>query len=95
MSNFQCAKCPDPTLNAIRVVGVIIVALLFLAAIIIVNVRKKKENNLSILTRIFTNYVQLISTAFTFNVSMPSAFSGIFSQSDRIGTPNESFFSFD
>jgi hypothetical protein len=95
LSGFEWARCPDPTLNAIRVVGFIILAMMFLAAIIVVNIRKTKENQTSILFRILTNYIQLISAALSFNIKLPGSFSNVFSQSERFGSPNESFFSFD
>jgi len=50
---------------------------------------------MSILFRILTNYIQLISAALTFNIRLPSSFNNVFSQSEKIGSPNESFFSFD
>lgn len=95
LSNYECVKCPDPTMNMIRVVGFIILALLFLILIMVINIRKKKENQFSILLRIFTNYMQLISAAMTFNISLPTSFQAAFSQTDRFSSPNETFFSFD
>jgi len=95
LSNFQCGKCPNSTLNFIRVVGFSIIALLFIACIMVVNIRKKKENEFSILLRIFTNYIQLTTAAMTFNIDLPSSFTDSYSMSDRVSSPNESFFSFD
>jgi hypothetical protein len=77
------------------VIGVVILALLFLTGIIIVNIRKTKENNFSILLRIFTNYLQLLTASLAFNINLPSSFTGIFSSSGRLSAPQESFFSFD
>jgi hypothetical protein len=88
-------KCPDPLVNVIRTVGVIILALIFLCILIFINVKKKKENQFSILLRIFTNYIHLISTTFAFSVQMPSNFSDMFTQIDKVTSPNETFFSFD
>ena len=94
-SNYEWLKCPDSTLNIIRIIGFVILALLFISAILFVNIRKKNENQFSILMRIFTNYIQLISVSLTFNISLPNVFNDVFSQTNRVGTPNESFFSFD
>lgn len=94
-SGFKCSKCPDPILNAIRVVGVIIISLIFLALLIYVNLRKKKETQYSILLRILTNYIQLISASLSFNLNIPTSFDNMFSQVDRISSPSETFFSFD
>jgi hypothetical protein len=82
-------------MNAIRVIGVIALALLFLVGIMVVNIRKTRENSTSILLRILTNYIQLMSAAMTFNIEIPSGFTDAFSQSEKVGSPNESFFSFD
>jgi hypothetical protein len=82
-------------INAIRTVGVIILALLFLGILIFINVRKKKENQFSILLRIFTNYLHLISTTFAFSVQMPDNFTSVFAQVERVSSSNETFFSFD
>jgi hypothetical protein len=95
LSNFAWAKWPGFAVNAIRVIGVVILALLFLTGIIIVNIRKTKENNFSILLRIFTNYIQLLTASLAFNINLPSSFTSIFSSSDRLSAPQESFFSFD
>jgi hypothetical protein len=95
LSNFAWTKWPSFSMNVIRVIGVIILALLFLTGIIIVNIRKTKENNFSILLRIFTNYIQLLTASLAFNINLPSSFTGAFSSSDRLSAPQESFFSFD
>jgi len=60
-----------------------------------VNIRKKKENNFSILLRIFTNYIHIMTLSLSFNIELPPSFTGIFQQSDRFAAPSESFFSFD
>lgn len=82
-------------MNALRVIGVVIVALIFLAVIIVINVKKKKENQFSILLRIFTNYIHLISAATSFSIDIPSNFSDTFSRVEGVSSPNETFFSFD
>ena len=95
LSGFQWSKWPDSVMNAIRVVGVILAAFWFLVLLIFVNLRKRKDNQLSILFRILTNYIHLISATLSFNVKIPSSFTGFFSQVNRISSPNETFFSFD
>ena len=93
--NFQCQKCPDATLNSIRVAGFLILVWIFLSGIIIVNIRKKVENEFSILLRIFANYIQLVTLSLSFGITMPSDFADIFNQSSSVGSPNQSFLSFD
>lgn len=82
-------------MNTLKVIGFVIISLIFLAVIVIINVRKKKENQFSILLRIFTNYIHLISVANSFNINIPSDFSNIFSRVEGVNSPNDSFFSFD
>ena len=95
LSDFQWSKCPNPTLNALRVFSVVLISFLFLLLLIYINLRKRKENQFSILLRIFTNYIHLIAASLSFNVKVPSNFSSMFHQVDRVSSPNETFFSFD
>ncbi|CAI2370757.1 unnamed protein product [Moneuplotes crassus] len=94
-ANFQCGKCPNKLMNAIRVIGLQILVLTFLGLIIVVNFKKKTENQLSILLRIFTNYIQLISASISYNIDFPKSFNDLFSLSDRLSSAEYSFFSFD
>jgi hypothetical protein len=71
------------------------VAFAFISTIVIVSIRKKKENNFSVLLRIFTNYAQLLTASLSFDTNLPDGFINIFSLPDRFTAPNESFFSFD
>ena len=95
LSNFEWSKWPNPILNVIRVAGAITIALMFISAIVVVNIRKKKENNISVLLRIFTNYVQLMTSSLSFNSNLPQTFTKVFSTSGKVSSPQESFFSFD
>jgi hypothetical protein len=82
-------------LNALRVFGMIGLIVFFLVIIIVVNIRKKRESQMSILLRIFTNYLQLIATALSFDFKYPSFIIDTFYIVDRVGTSSESFLSFD
>ena len=94
VAEFQCAKCPDPVLNAIRVVGVVIIAFVFLLILISINIKKRKESQMSILLRIFTNYLQLISAALSFNMSFPSVVTDLFYPIEKMSS-SDTFLSFD
>ena len=94
-SNFECSKCPSRIVNAIRVAGYQLLALIFLSGIIIVNIKKRKENELSILLRILTNYIQMVTAAITFNIKFPTSFNEIFSQTDKFSSADQTYFSFD
>lgn len=92
---YECEKCPDPTLNVIRVIGFMLLIIFFIVILIIVNIKKKKESQLSILLRIFTNYLQLIATAMSFNLQYPSFIVEMFYPVEKVGSTSESFLSFD
>ena len=82
-------------LNTIRYIGFLAIAMGFLFMIIIINIRKSKENQFSILLRIFTNYTQLITAVLSFNIKFPASFSDFSSQSGKLSSPEQSLFSFD
>jgi hypothetical protein len=63
--------------------------------LITVNSSKSRASELSILMRIMTNYLQLISAAFSFNIRYPTIVSDIFYPIERIGSSSETFVSFD
>ncbi|CAI2369222.1 unnamed protein product [Moneuplotes crassus] len=94
-SNYECLKCPSKVVNAIEFIGLQIFGLFFIYFIIIVNIRKRNENQFSILMRIFTNYTQLIAAILSFNIKFPNLFENVSSQSDRVSSPERTFFSFD
>ncbi|CAI2369723.1 unnamed protein product [Moneuplotes crassus] len=95
LADFQCSKCPSPALNMFRIIFVATFAFLFLLLLIYINLRKTKESRMSILLRILTNYIHLITVSLSFNVRIPTNFTSMFSFMNRISSPNETFFSFD
>lgn len=94
-TNNMCLKCPSPLWNTIQVVASQLIAVGFLSFIIIINIRKKSENQFSILLRIFTNYTQLLSAILSSNVKLPWSFEVFSSESSRISSADRTFFSFD
>ncbi|CAI2370495.1 unnamed protein product [Moneuplotes crassus] len=93
--DYECSKCPNPVLNAIRVVGAALLVFAFLCFMIIINIRKTKESNLSVLFRILTNYIQIVSTSISLTANYPSSVTSFFSIVDEIGSSSETFLSFD
>ena len=91
---FEWSKWPNPIYNAIRVIGVLILAFIFLMLLIAINIRKTKESQTSILLRIFTNYLQLIAAAMSFNLRFPSSITSIFLPVNKISS-SDTFMSFD
>lgn len=92
---YECEKCPDPVYNAIRVFGLIIIIAIFFVILVIINIRKKNESQMSVMFRILTNYLQLISTTLSYGFSYPSIIYDIFAPVEDAGTTSQSFLSFD
>ena len=63
--------------------------------LIITTIKKKKENQTSILLRVLANYLQLITAANSFNLKFPDGFTEIFGSIEIIGASSDAFFSFD
>jgi predicted outer membrane repeat protein len=91
----EWAKCPNPAFNAIRVIGLILLVFLFIMVIIVTNIRKTKESQMSTLLRILTNYLQLLTLSMSFDVSYPDSLSDMFIPVSRIGASSSTFLSFD
>jgi hypothetical protein len=62
---------------------------------IIVGIRKKKENQQSILLRILVNYFQLLTAALSFDLKFPTVLTEIFYPVQKIGASSEAFLSID
>ena len=95
VANFECSECPDPALNAIRVIGVIMAVFVFFMIIIAINVRKTKESQVSVLFKIMTNYLQLITTTMSFSTRFPENITSMFSAFEEVGGASDTFLSFD
>jgi len=63
--------------------------------IIIVNVRKTKESEMSIQLRILTNYMQIVTTTMSFSTKYPTTFTDMLVPVQTIGDSSESFVSMD
>lgn len=95
MNDFECQKCPNQVLNSIRVIGVLLIVFVFFMIIIAINVRKSKESEISVLFRIMTNYLQLLTTSISFSSNFPGTLTDIFIPIRRVGGASETFLSFD
>jgi len=95
VGNFKCQRCPDPLMNAIRVIGVGLLVFGFFMMLISINVRKTKESELSVLLRIMTNYLQLLTTSLSFSTSFPTSLTDLFLPVKSVGSSSDTFLSFD
>mmetsp|Transcript_30589 Transcript_30589/g.30077 ORF Transcript_30589/g.30077 Transcript_30589/m.30077 type:complete len:83 (+) Transcript_30589:16-264(+) len=82
-------------MNALRILGLITLVGSFFVIMVLIGIKKKKASQHSILLRILTNYLQLLTTALSFNLKFPPALTKIFYPIERIGTSSEAFLSFD
>ena len=76
-------------------IGLVILVFMFIFLIIIINIRKTDESQISVLLRIFANYLQLISSMMSLNIKIPASITSIFSPVNQIGASSEVFLSFD
>ena len=95
LANYECSKCPDPIMNALRIAGLVALVGSYFIVMIVIGIRKKRESQQSILLRILTNYLQLLTTALSFNLKFPTTLTQIFYPVERIGSSSEAFLSFD
>lgn len=95
VGNYQWAKWPNVILNAIRVIGLILLVWVYMTALVSMMLRKKEESQRSILMRIVTNYLQVITAVLSYNINFPSTMKDILSSSDLVGSSSEPFVSFD
>ena len=94
-SGNQCAKWNVAMINVLKFVGLILSAFVFLTTLIIILIRKKKENQTSILMRILTNYFQLISISMTLKFKFPVSLSQIFGGIETLGSTSDTYLSYD
>ena len=72
----KCSKCGDATENFLKLFGIFIVIIIYVSALIWINLRKSKDSSYSILFRIMTNYIQVVGTTATFNLAWPDEILG-------------------
>ena len=82
-------------MNGLRISGITIAILMFLTALIIMNIRKKTESEQSTLMRIMTNYLQVISTTLALNSNSPDTITDMFVPANILGSSSEAFVSID
>ena len=75
--------------------GLMILVVIFLVILVLVNLKKTEESEKSILMRIMTNYLQVITTFVSFNISFPDLLSQLFTPAERLGSTSTPFVSFD
>ena len=74
IGDHECSLCPDPMINSLRIISVLVITLCLILMLIFFNIRKHKESEASIVGKIVTNYLHMISTSASFNIAFPSQF---------------------
>jgi hypothetical protein len=95
VSTYEWDQWPSPVINAIRLVFLMLLSLAFLLALIVTTIRKKQENQISVLLRILTNYVQLMGACLSFNFKFPESLSRVSGYIERITSISGTYLSFD
>lgn len=67
----------------------------FIVSLIVVNIRKKKESQTSILMRIMTNYLQVMSATLAYSMKFPQMLNDLFFPVEKVGASSQSLLSFD
>ena len=91
----ECALCPNPILNSLRVLGFMLMIFVIIWICIWFNIRKKTESKASMINRIATNYLHSITASVSFNLKFPSLLINVMNPLSRIGESSDTFFSFD
>ena len=91
----QCSKCPDPFLNSVRIFSVLIMILFLIMMLIYFNIRKVKESEVSILGKILTNYLHMVSSSISFNIPFPNKLKLAITPVKSIAQSTETIISFD
>ncbi|CAI2361915.1 unnamed protein product [Moneuplotes crassus] len=95
VNDYECQKCPNQIENAFKVLFTLLLVLLFFILMVVINVRKTNESELSVLLRILTNYIQLITVAASMTNGYPAGFLTLISPMRLFGGSTDVFLSFD
>ena len=95
-NKHECIKCSkNQILNILRLVGIGLCLVAALAVMIILNLKRRGTNYLAVLTRMMTNYMQIISFAASFNLGWPSAIKELYGSISIVSSSSEMAFSLD
>lgn len=100
----NCINCSNNTFNYVYTIGFIVVSVVAIGYIIRKATKDKDEEDLdededdrldTILIRIFTNYIQMISIISSFPLNWPGQLTTLFQQYNTLSTAASQMFSFD
>ena len=90
-----CDLCPGVATNTIRIFFFTLFILFLCYLLIWFNIRKTKESEFSILSKIFTNYLQTVTATMSFNVTFPTFILDLFYPVRYVGAGSDVILSFD
>ena len=93
--DHKCAECINPFVNAARLSALMVIIVTFFIAVIYFNMKTNKDSPQSILSRILTNYVQIVTAAASFNLTFPASLSKMFDTVKTVGESARVFLSLD
>ncbi|CAI2373152.1 unnamed protein product [Moneuplotes crassus] len=94
-NEFGCIKCPTPFINALRIAGLFFLIFCYFMTLVVLNIRQTEESQVSVLLRILTNYMQLITTSMSLTLSYPNFLDSITDPLRRLGGSSDTLLSFD
>jgi len=95
VDDFVWEKCPEPILNGFKVIGLFLIVVFFLTGLITMNIRKRDVSQRSVLMRILTNHLQLLTLTFAYNMKYPNFLLDLLAPLSRANSSSESVVSFD
>ncbi|CAI2368076.1 unnamed protein product [Moneuplotes crassus] len=95
INDYECQKCPEQIWNAIQVVFTLLLVLLFYITLVVINVRKTDESELSVLLRILTNYLQIITVSASMTNDYPAGLIALTIPIRLFGGSTDALLSFD
>ena len=95
--NFECIRCPGLGLSILQSFIYFVFVLAFMMFMIIINIKKTSESQVSVLFRILVNYAQVLSFTLTMAINIPSPdiIYDIFTPIRSIGQASERMVSFE
>lgn len=72
MNKHECAMCPSPLKNVVKLGGVFLAILGGLIILVHINLKRQRDNEMSLVSRIFTNYLQIFASTAVLDLSWPS-----------------------
>ncbi|CDW87730.1 UNKNOWN [Stylonychia lemnae] len=94
---YQCAICPEPALNTLRLITIFIAVIIFVVLMIRSTLKSAQDiNNVtSIYLKILLNHFQLILMTASFDFQWSEQIVGFFTTTKQVATQSTQIFSFD